>query len=80
MGYLIDQLRWGAEQKEGTGKANGQEGAKLDDGFQSHSQNKAVLMFRGVGMAGAEEDRKDSEHSGNGEGDVTEYEYRRIDG
>ncbi len=67
LGYLIDELRRGAEQEEGAGKANGQEGTKLDDGFQSHSQNKAILVFCGVGVARTEQDRKDSQHSRDGE-------------
>ncbi len=42
---------------------------------QGHRQNEAVLVLGGVGMARAEENRKDSKHSGDGQGNIAEYEY-----
>lgn len=80
LGYLPDELRWRAEQEEGAGKADGQEGAQLDDRFQRHGKNEAILVFGRIRMARAEKDCEGGEHGCDRQGNIAEDEDGWIDG
>ena len=53
-----------------THQADRQEGGELDDGFDRHRQHQPVLVFGGVGMAGAEQHGEQGQQHGDDQRDV----------
>ncbi|MNX86328.1 hypothetical protein D3C86_1182060 [compost metagenome] len=68
----LPQMRGTVEEDEEYVKTDGAHGDELDQRFHRNRQNKSVLMFGGIGVAGAEHDGKPRHDDGDDQWQIEE--------